>query len=262
MDDIYTHGHSEPVLRSHRSRAAADSAAYLLPRLHPGQDLLDVGCGPGSITNDLAALVAPGRTVGVDRSAAVIAEAAAGARHGALFSIVDVYGLEFPPASFDVVHAHQVLQHLTDPVRALHEMHRVLRPGGWLAVRDAVYRSFVWYPDHDMLSRWLELYHAVCQRNGADADAGRRLPSWVAAAGFEDLEVSSSNWTYADPSSVRWWADVWAERSTGSGFAEQAVQYGLATRRELQALSAGWREWEAHPDAIFVVVNVEVVARA
>ena len=54
----YTHGHSESVLRSHRNRTAANSAAYLLPHLHPGQRLLDVGSGPGTITADLAGLVA------------------------------------------------------------------------------------------------------------------------------------------------------------------------------------------------------------
>ena len=58
----YTHGHAESVLRSHRTRTAANSAAYLLPHLAPGQRLLDVGSGPGTITADLATLVAPGRS--------------------------------------------------------------------------------------------------------------------------------------------------------------------------------------------------------
>lgn len=63
---VYTHGHHESVLRAHRRRTAKDSAGYLLPHLQPGMSLLDVGCGPGTITVDLAARVAPGRVTAVE----------------------------------------------------------------------------------------------------------------------------------------------------------------------------------------------------
>jgi ubiquinone/menaquinone biosynthesis C-methylase UbiE len=131
--DVYTHGHHESVLRSHTWRTAENSAAYLLPALRPRLDLLDVGCGPGTITADLARRVAPGRVVGVDRAPDVLAQASAHASgQGVSIELQagDVYALQFPDASFDVVHAHQVLQHLSAPVRALREMRRVLRPGG------------------------------------------------------------------------------------------------------------------------------------
>jgi ubiquinone/menaquinone biosynthesis C-methylase UbiE len=105
--------------------------------------LLDVGCGPGTITLDLAARVAHGWTVGVDREAGVVAEAQRllGSRpiSGVEFKTADAYALEFYNESFDVVHAQQVLQHLTDPVAALVEMRRVLRRGGVLGVRDSDY---------------------------------------------------------------------------------------------------------------------------
>src|SRR5919202_3169706 len=120
--DTYTHGHADAVLQSHRWRTVENSAAHLAPHLRPCLDLLDVGCGPGTITVDLARRVAPGRVLGLDVSADPLDEARAlAAREGVAveFAVGDVYALDLPDASFDVVHAHQVLQHLTDPVAAL-----------------------------------------------------------------------------------------------------------------------------------------------
>src|SRR4051794_23454404 len=131
--DTYTHGHADSVLQSHRWRTVENSAAYLAPHLRPGLGVLDVGCGPGTITVDLAERVAPGRVVGLDVSADPLDEAralAAGRGVQVPFEVGDVYALGAPDDSFDVVHAHQVLQHLTDPVAALREMARVCRPGG------------------------------------------------------------------------------------------------------------------------------------
>ncbi|HEY1523900.1 MAG TPA: methyltransferase domain-containing protein [Solirubrobacteraceae bacterium] len=265
MRDTYTHGHHESVLRSHRWRTAENSAAYLLPHLRPGMSLLDVGCGPGTITIDLAARVAPGAVVGVDRAEDVIAEATQLltelAPGNAEFKTADVYRLGFDDQAFDVVHAHQVLQHLTDPVAALIEMRRVLRPGGILAIRDSDYGGFVWAPADRLLDRWMELYHSVCNHNGADADAGRHLLGWARAAGFTDINPSSSTWTFADASSRRWWSDLWAERVTHSALAEQAVEYGLSSRDELQAISRAWRRWAEHDSAFFAVLHAELIAR-
>jgi ubiquinone/menaquinone biosynthesis C-methylase UbiE len=155
-DEVYTHGHHEAVLRSHNWRTAENSAGYLLAALRPGFELLDVGCGPGTITVDLARLVAPGRVIGIDRAPEVLAQASAHAS-GQGVSIElragDVYALQLPDASFDVVHAHQLLQHLSDPVRALSEMRRVLRPGGLVAARDGDYACFAWAPRDPLLNR-------------------------------------------------------------------------------------------------------------
>ena len=265
MEETYTHGHHESVLRSHRWRSAENSAQYLLGLLEPGQTLLDVGCGPGTITADLGALVSPGRVVGIDREAEVIAEARRLATPAeginVEFAVGDVYSLEFGDGSFDVVHAHQVLQHLADPAAALAEMRRVLRPGGILAGRDSDYGAFVWAPADPDLDRWLELYHQVTAHNRTQADAGRYLLGWVHAAGFQDVHASSSTWTFADAESRSWWGGLWADRVLLSGFAEQAIAYGLSTPEELSAISAAWRRWAVHPDGFFVVVHGEVIAR-
>jgi len=265
MADTYTHGHHESVLRSHRWRTAENSAGYLLGSLRPGQDLLDVGCGPGTITVDLASRVAPGRVVGIDAAAEIVAEAralATAAPAGNVrFEAGDVYALAFDDASFDVVHAHQVLQHLADPVAALAQMRRVLRPGGTLAVRDSDYGAFVWAPDTPALDRWMELYHRVTARNGGQADAGRCLLGWVQAAGFSDVTAGSSTWTFADPDSRAWWGGLWADRVQRSRFADQAIAYGYADADELAAMADAWRHWATEPDGYFAVLHAEVLAR-
>jgi SAM-dependent methyltransferase len=261
----YTHGHHESVLRSHTWRTAGNSAAYLLPHLRAGQSLLDVGCGPGTITADLALLVAPGEVVGIDASADVVAQATAGPEGLGLanlrFEVGDLFALDRADGSFDVVHLHQVLQHLADPVEALVALRRVLAADGVLAARDSDYRAFAWAPADPVLDRWLELYLAVTARNGHDASIGPKLMGVALSAGFSDVEVSSSTWTYADPESRSWWGGLWADRVRFSRFGEQAVEYGLASVDELEEIAAAFLRWAEAPDAVFVIPHVEILAR-
>jgi 2-polyprenyl-3-methyl-5-hydroxy-6-metoxy-1,4-benzoquinol methylase len=262
--DTYTHGHAESVLQSHRWRTAENSAGYLLPCLRPGLDLLDVGCGPGTITVDLAARVAPGRVVGLDVSADPLAEARAAADRTGVpvsFRVGNVYALDADDDSFDVVHAHQVLQHLTDPVVALREMARVCRPGGVIAVRDVDYAATCWFPLDPGLERWLELYGQVARRNDAEPDAGRRLLSWAHAAGLRDVEATTSSWCFATTAEREWWGNSWAGRATSSAFAEQAVAYGLASAAELEEIAAAWLRWRDADDGWLGMLHGELLIR-
>ena len=261
--DTYSHGHHESVLRSHRWRTAENSAAYLLPRLKPQDVVLDVGSGPGSITLDLASRVPSGRVVGLDRAPAAVAAGRDAARAAAMprvhFEVGDVYALAHRDASFDVVHAHQVLQHLSDPVAALAEMRRVCRPGGIVAARDADYSAMTWFPAHDGLSRWLDLYRTLARSNRGEPDAGRRLRSWATAVGFSRVEATASVWCFANEADVGWWSETWAERVRKSSFAEQALDAEFTDRPELDELAAAWRSWGRAPDAWFAIVHGEVL---
>jgi ubiquinone/menaquinone biosynthesis C-methylase UbiE len=261
--DVYTHGHHDSVLRSHRWRTAENSAAYLLPHLRAGMSLIDVGCGPATITLDLARRVAPGRVVGVDLSTDVIEQAARAARAEGLDGVELVVGdfHRLHRGTFDVVHAHQVLQHLSDPVAALCAMRQLARPGGIVAVRDSDYPAMLWAPASEGLERWRQVYLAVARHNRAHPDAGRHLLRWAHEAGLDDARYTTSTWTYA-PADRSWWGELWAERSTTSALAEQAVDYGITTKVELADIATAWRDWGDQPDGVFVVVHGEVIATA
>lgn len=261
----YTHGHHESVLRSHTWRTVENSAAYLIPELRTGQSLLDVGCGPGTITVDLARRLAPGRVVGIDASASVVKRAEALARDEGVtnttFQVGDAYSLDFPDESFDIVHAHQVLQHVANPVAAVREIRRVLKPGGILAARDADYGGVVWYPELPGLRQWMIIYRHVLYWNGGRPDAGRALKAWARLGGFTDVASSASIWCFTSDAEREWWGESWAQRATESNFAAHAIASGAAELADLQTIAAAWRQWVANPDGWFGMPHGEILAR-
>lgn len=262
----YTLGHHESVLRSHQWRTAENSASYLLPHLRVGDRVLDVGCGPGTISADLADVVGQrGSVVGIDNADAVIQTAKArydgSGRGNLVFATGDALSVDYADNAFDVVHAHQVLQHLQDPVGALREFARVTRPGGIVAVRDADYAAMTWHPHSDALDAWLALYREVARSNGAEPDAGRRLLEWSSDAGLAEVLPSASVWCFATPGEREWWGGLQADRIRESAVAEQAVQLGLADAEALDRIAEAWQKWAATPTAWFAVLHGEVLCR-
>ncbi|HEV7961196.1 MAG TPA: class I SAM-dependent methyltransferase [Actinoplanes sp.] len=263
MAAVYTHGHHESVLRSHRWRTAENSAAYLLPHLKSGATLLDIGCGPGTITADLASLVTPGRVTALEVTDAALdlarAEIARRGIESVDFAVGDVHALDFADDSFDIVHAHQVLQHVGDPVAALREMRRVTRPGGIVAVRDSDYAAFTWFPEPPELDEWLDLYERVARGNGGEPDAGRRLLSWAHAAGCTDVTATSSTWCFANPEDRAWWGGMWADRVLASDLARTALATDAATQQDLERIAAGWKTWAADEDGWISLLHSELI---
>ena len=260
----YTHGHHESVLRSHNNRTIANSAEYLRSFLTPDSTLLDIGAGPGTITVEFAEQVAHVTATEIGEAELALSQRAAAARGLANldFAVEDAHALSFADDAFDIVHAHQVLQHVADPVQALREMRRVARPGGVVAARDADYAGFIWFPLIPVLDEWLALYHAAARANGGEPDAGRRLLSWAKAAGFDDVTATVSTWCYATEEERAGWGGMWADRILESALARQAVDTGLATRADLERMSAGWRQWADAEDGWYLVPHGEIIARA
>ena len=264
---VYTHGHHESVLRSHNWRTAANSAGYLLPSIQPTMKILDVGCGPGTITIDLAQLVPHGHVTGLEAEAEVLKQARETAAARSVpnidFAVGNVLALDYPDDTFDVVHAHQVLQHVGDPVRALREMRRVTRPGGTVAARENDHSATFWYPELKGLTKWQRQYLRVCHANGGEPDAGRRLHVWAREAGFDrtSMTLTASTWCHSTPQERAWWGGLWADRTLGSRYADIAIQGGAATREELESSAKAWREWAEDEDGWIVLVHGEILCR-
>ena len=261
----YTHGYGAAVLDSHRARTAGNSAAHLLPHLRPGQRLLDVGSGAGTITADLARIVGPEHVTALEvseRSAEITRAELARQGLGAVqVRVGDAQAMPLADDSVDVVHAHQVLQHLPHPAAAVAEARRVTRRGGIIALRDSDYEGFRWYPDVPALDRWRALYLRAARANGGCPDAGRRLLAWAHEAGLEDVTASASTWLYATPATRADWARTLAGRLTTGPFAQQLEREGWADADERERLAADIRAWAEHPDGWFCLLHGEVIAQ-
>ena len=260
----YTHGHHESVLRAHSNRTIANSAEHLRPHLDGGARLLDVGAGPGTITVEFARHVAhvTATEIGEMELALARAPAAEAGVQNIDFRVEDAHALSFADDTFDIVHTHQVLQHVADPVQALREMRRVAKPGGVVAARDADYAGFTWFPLLPELDEWLRLYRAAARANGGEPDAGRRLLSWARAAGFEDVTATASTWCYATAETRAWWGGMWADRILESALARQLVDAQMAAPDDLQRISDAWRRWADDGDGWFLVPHGEIIAVA
>ncbi|KAM0788246.1 hypothetical protein ACM66B_001397 [Microbotryomycetes sp. NB124-2] len=264
----YIHGHHPSVLKSHTARTIQNSAEHLLPHLRLGIAVLDCGCGPGTITAGFPEYVGPdAKVVGLEPEAAsaVLEQARELVQSKGLdnvsFQSGDIHKLPFEDATFDVVHVHQVLQHISDQVDAVREMQRVLKPGGIIAAREAMFDSFMFYPELPGLARWLELYQKVARANGGEPNAGKRLRAWARAAGFKDdrIKVTCGTSVFSTVEDCKFWGEMWAERVVESEFAKTAVAKGLSTREELAELSQSWTEWSQHPDAWFAYMHGQLI---
>jgi SAM-dependent methyltransferase len=261
----YTHGHAPATVRQHAQRTADEAAAFLLPELRPGMRVLDVGCGPGSITRGLAERVAPGQVVGVDLSRETLEsarrDAAARGLDNLRYEEGSVYALPFADAAFDVAYAHQVIQHLREREAALREMLRVVRPGGILAIREVDWETVAYWPRDPGIDRFVEVHLETWRRNGGEPAMGRQLRALFNAAGVTDLSVTGSVWCYTTPADTIEWGESYAERLLTSPMGERMVEYGYASRADVEAMAAAFRAWAIHPDATWAFTHFAALGR-
>jgi ubiquinone/menaquinone biosynthesis C-methylase UbiE len=225
-------------------RTALTSCAYLRPYIKETSNILDVGCGPGVITADLAKIASKGKTIGVDNNAGIIEEAAVAFPPSALpnlsYTVSDATKLEeFADSTFDIVHAHALFVHIPEPISALKQFYRVCKPGGIVAIRESNPSTVVSLkPDLPAIRQYWDRAMSIMAKMGGHPDAGRKLETWAKETGFGSdggKIVTSSSLQY-QPSHLA--------RMRGAP-AEQAIQYGMATKEEMDEWRKGWEEWEA-----------------
>ena len=256
----YSMGYEEAIEQIVSSRTAATHAAYLLPHLKPGLRMLDIGCGPGTISVGLAKAVHPGEFIGVDMEESQVELSTKVAREGgnanARFQVADALNLPFPNDHFEVVHLHAVLMHIPGTMPALSEIQRVLKPGGILGVRDSIMDMSFIAPDIGNLNRFFPIFATVVAANGGHPQMGKDHRALLSGSGFVDIESTGSFDSWGSAETV----PVVPHFINGLPFADQAISQGITTREELDALRKNAIAWQDHPGAFTAMAFGEVVA--
>lgn len=147
--------------------------AFVLPLLRESLVVLDLGCGPGTITIDLARRLSRGRALGLDREGSQMEQAREAAAAAGLtnveFEVGDADHLNLAPESFDLVFSHALFEHLQDPILALQRIKPTLRPGGHIALRSPDWGGFLLYPETEACAKAMAAYEALQRQNGGDS---------------------------------------------------------------------------------------------
>lgn len=262
MPENYTPGYSANAINFMAQRTAQFHAAFFLPYLHPGMDVLDCGCGPGTITLDLANAIAPGTITGIDQAASQVQICWDHAKKQKInnvnFITTEIYSLPFADNSFDAVFAHAVFEHLQTPLQALRELWRVVKPGGIVGLRSPDWGGFLITPTTPALDQAITYHKHLQQQNGGNPYIGRELGALVRQAGFTTIKATASYEVYESLSLI---AEYLALRIEASVEIEQVIEKELVDKRSLTIMSGSLREWSQHPDAFFAQAWCEVIAQ-
>jgi SAM-dependent methyltransferase len=232
-------------------RTAESVAAFFLLHLCAGDRVVDLGCGPASVTAGLAAAVGPsGLAVGVDLDPGPAPVPLVRA---------DIHCLPIPDRSVDAVFMCAVLQHVADPLQPLLEARRIARPGAVIGVADADWGSALIAPDDPWLQRGHEILTEL--RAGTSPYVGRELRGLLTAAGFVDVHVTARGRGVGGPACVDE-AAFQAAFFDAPAAIDMVLDRGIASSDEMTAIAAAWRRWGAHPAATIARHWFEAAAHA
>lgn len=246
-------------------RTALVEASFFLPHLRSGMRLLDCGCGPGTITVDLAEVVAPGEVVGIDLEDRQFEIGRAYARERGVsnvrFETGNIYDLPFPSETFDAVFAHAVLYHLKTPRKALTELHRLLKPGGVIGIRDLDDGGTIVTPPSQIIDKACELINRVAEYNGGHPLFGRSQRAILREVGFVNIQASASYDHYGTAETTRAIGNYFADLILQPHTISVITKHQWASQSELEEMSAAYKAWGEHPDAFYARARCEAVGR-
>ncbi len=262
----YTQGHSDEVTAAHKQRTVSTSAQFLLPHLKPHFFLLDIGCGPGTITHGFLEHLPSGSVTGVDISDSLIQQNTSTfppSQYSNLkFEVGNVLdGLKYQDESFDVVYTHQTILHLPDPVKAMKEARRVLKPGGMLAMRESDHAS--WYPHYPGLDKYIDALQQMINSSGAPGFyRARELHAWAGQAGFDraKMVVSGAASIYSSEEQRRWFAGIHVGRLRGEGVGGKLKELEILGQEEIEECVRDLEKWRDDVNGWQAMLESDVVA--
>lgn len=252
---------SAPLLNCLTTRTVDNSAFYLKPYLLNKASLLDVGCGPGTITADFSVPITNGIVIGVDKDYNLLQIVTNTYPH-IEFQVGDISQLPFGDGTFDIVHAHQLFQYLPDAPGAITEVKRVCKPGGVVAIKVAHHGGIFRFPHHQGLTDFLNLLDMAMTTAGGQYLVARALPFYCAQAGFHSVNTTCDALTFASRKerdhfatlSPRWSADC----DTGA-LARINEEFGFLDSDAMCRIREGWGKQRDTDGAVFIVPNIEMV---
>ena len=267
-DDSPFYGYDVGAIQEqYAGRGAVGVVDFFLRHLKPGMNVLDCGCGPGTITQGIAEIVAPGRVVGCDLEPGMVARAAALAEGKGLdnlsFQVGNILDLPFEDNTFDAVVSCAVTEHLSEPVKAMSELGRVAKQGGIVGITRTDWSANMFAPSCPPAERFIELFQHGFETQGATMFGGGDLPRMLQEAGLtvdpsEVLLAMNGGYTPGPGNAM---VGGWAEWIENLPLFDRVIEEGLTTRDELDAMCVEMREWAAQSGTLSATGGCRVVAR-
>ncbi len=264
-DEPFYGYHVDVIQDQYATRGVKNVVDFFTQHLKPGMSVLDCGCGPGTITQDVARIVAPGKVIGCDLEPGMVERAASLAESEDLpnlsFQVGNILDLPFEDDTFDAVMSCAVTEHLSEPVKAMSELGRVVKKGGIVGITRTDWSANLIAPPCDAVSRFFELFESGFHIQGGTMNGGKNLPNMLSEAGLKvvDLLIAFSGTYISEPGNPM--VNGWAEWIENLPLFDRVIEEGLTDRAELDAMCAEMREWAAQPGTLAATAGCRALAR-